>query len=230
MDKSVTYNQDCLEAMRAMPDKAFDLAIVDPPYGLGNWVQVSGNVRGEAVTWNNAIPSPEYFSELSRVSRERIIWGANYYNCFNGRGGAIIWNKSVPRESNMSVCEIASYSRLARVDYVDLPWRNILRTEATIHPCQKPVALYKWLLQNYAKPDDTILDTHLGSQSSRIAAWDLGFSFTGFELDYEYFTAGNERFEKHRAQGQLFSPSDAELQPVGVLQNLFDAPEYAPLV
>lgn len=212
MATSLTYNQDCLAAMRAMPDKAFDLAIVDPPYGLGNWVQVSGNVRGEAVTWNNAIPSPEYFSELSRVSREQIIWGANYYNCFNGRGGAIVWNKSVPRESNMSVCEIASYSRLARVDYIDLPWRNILRTEATIHPCQKPVALYKWLLTNYAKQGDTILDTHLGSGSSRIAAYDLGFDFTGYELDKDYFDAQEERFAKHIAQPTFWSEPVTEPQ------------------
>ncbi len=204
--KSVAYNQDCLEAMRQMPDRAFDLAIVDPPYGIGNWVQTSGNVRGEAVKWNDEIPSDEYFRELERVSREQIIWGANYYNCFNGRGGSIIWDKCVPRESNMSVCEIASYSRLARVDYVQIPWRNILRNEVTIHECQKPVALYKWLCTNYAKPGDTILDTHLGSGSSRIAAYDLGFDFTGYELDKDYFEAQEKRFADHIAQPKLFTP------------------------
>lgn len=138
------FNRDCMEAMREFPDKFFDLAIVDPPYGIGNWVQTSGNIRGNAVDWNNAIPPISYFDELKRVSKDQIIWGANYYNTFNGRGGAIIWNKGVPRETNLSVCEIASYSRLARVDYVDLKWQNINRKENTIHPCQKPIDLYKW--------------------------------------------------------------------------------------
>ena len=197
-------NMDCMEYMAGLPDKAFDLAIVDPPYGIGNWVQTSGNVRGEAVTWNEFPPDRRYFDELSRVSRHRIIWGSNYYDWIDGRGGAIVWNKGVPRESNMSVCEIASYDRLARVDYVDIKWQNINRNEIVIHPCQKPVKLYKWLLSNYAKPGQRILDTHLGSGSSAIAAHYFGCDFVGTELDTDYYTAAVERFHNETAQEAMF--------------------------
>jgi len=152
-----------MEAMKEMSDNQFDLAIVDPPYGIGNFVQQTGNKRGKKVNWNDKIPNTEYFTELERVSKEQIIWGANYYNCFNNKGGAIIWNKGVKRETNFSVCEIASYSRLKRVDYIEIKWQNLNRDEKTIHPCQKPVKLYEWLLMNYAKEGDKILDTHLGS-------------------------------------------------------------------
>lgn len=198
------FNIDCMEYMATLPDKAFDLAIVDPPYGIGNFVQTTGNVRGEKVTWNDSIPPDIYFKELERVSKERIIWGANYYNCFNDKGGAIVWYKQVPPESNLSECEIASYSRLKRVGYVHLKWQNINRSETTIHPCQKPVALYEWLLTNYAKQGDKILDTHLGSGSSRIAAYNLGFDFVGCEIDEDYFKAQEKRFAAHTAQQSLF--------------------------
>jgi site-specific DNA-methyltransferase (adenine-specific) len=196
---------DCMELLRDTPDKAYDLAIVDPPYGIGNWVQTTGNVRGDAVTWNDSPPMDDYFTELIRVSKHRIIWGANYYGLKDGRCGAIVWNKHVPRESNMSVCEIASYDRLARVDCVDLPWRNINRCEITIHPCQKPVALYKWLLHNYAKPGDKILDTHLGSMSIAIACHYAGYHLTGCELDEDYFKAGVERVKRETAQRDMFT-------------------------
>jgi site-specific DNA-methyltransferase (adenine-specific) len=201
---SITLNLgDCLEAMRAMPDNAYDLAIVDPPYGIGNWVQQTGNVRGKAVDWNDSIPSKDYFQQLKRVSREQIIWGANYYNCFE-KGGAIVWNKHVKRETNLSVCEIASYSRLQRVDYVDLIWQNLNRKEQTIHPCQKPVKLYEWLLDNYAKEGDRILDTHLGSGSIAIACHNRGFTLDSWEIDAEYHAAAVKRFEQHRAQLTIF--------------------------
>ena len=198
------YNMDCMEFMKDKPDNYYDLAIVDPPYGIGNWVQTTGNVRGKPVDWNNSTPSVEYFLELNRVSAERIIWGANYYNCFNGRGGAIVWNKQVPRESNMSVCEIASYSRLARVDYVHLKWQNINREEITIHQCQKPVALYRWLLKNYAKEGNKILDTHGGSFSSAIACHMEGFDLDICELDEDYFNDAVKRFNLNTVQGRLF--------------------------
>ena len=195
---------DCMDLMREFPDKHFELAIVDPPYGIGNFVQTSGNVRGKEVLWNNSIPNKSYFDELIRVSRHRIIWGANYYPLVDGRGGAIVWNKRVPRESNMSICEIASYDRLARVDYVDLPWQNEHRKEVMIHPCQKPVALYRWLLHNYAKPGDKILDTHLGSGSIAIACHEKGFDLTGSELDTDYFAAMQKRLAEATAQGDMF--------------------------
>ena len=197
-------HQDCMTYMKGCEDNAFDLAIVDPPYGIGNWVQTSGNVRGESVGWNESIPSCDYFEQLRRVSRHRIIWGANYYGQIDGRAGAIVWNKGVPRESNMSICEIASYDRLARVDYVDLKWQNINRKEIVIHPCQKPVKLYDWLLTNYAKEGDRILDTHLGSGSSAIAAHYGGFDFVGMEIDEDYYNAACKRFEAETAQLDIF--------------------------
>lgn len=203
---ATVMNIDCMEYMKQLPDKYFDLAVVDPPYGIGNWVQTSGNVRGAAVTWNDQIPSPEYFSELERVSKERIIWGANYYNSFNGNGGAIVWWKRVPPESNLSECEIASYSRLRRVAFVDLVWQNITkRGEATIHPCQKPIKLYEWILTNYAKPGRKIFDSHMGSGSSAIACNNLGFEYVGCELDPDYFESACKRIEHHAQQERLFA-------------------------
>ena len=202
--KATLYNLDCMEYMKTLPDKAFDLAIVDPPYGIGNFVQTSGNVRGAAVTWNDSIPPQGYFDELERVSVERIIWGANYYNCFNDKGGAIVWWKRVPPESNLSECEIASYSRLRRVAYVDIRWQNIGRGEVMVHPCQKPVKLYEWLLTNYAKPGQRILDTHLGSMSSVIASNNLGFEMVGCELDEDYYASGCERAKNALRQVRMF--------------------------
>lgn len=129
-------NCDCMTYMAGLPDKAFDLAIVDPPYGIGDFTnqtyskkrQVTVSRFSGTVTWNNKIPPNEYFEELRRVSTEQIIWGANYYNCFNGRGGAIIWDKE-KSHPNMSRCEIASYSRTAQVRYVHLKWDALNRNE-----------------------------------------------------------------------------------------------------
>ena len=195
-------NEDNMELMARYEDNYFDLAIVDPPYGIGNFVQT--NNRGQAVTWNDYIPNKQYFKELERVSKEQIIWGANYYNCFNNNGGAIIWNKGVKRETNFSVCEIASYSRLKRVDYVDIKWQNLNRVEITIHPCQKPVALYEWLLMNYTKEGDKILDTHLGSGSIAIASHNLGYDLTACELDKDYYNSAIKRIEQHKQQLRIF--------------------------
>ena len=197
-------NEDNMELMARYEDNYFDLAIVDPPYGIGNWVQQTGNKRGKKVNWNDSIPNKQYFKELERVSKEQIIWGANYYNCFNNKGGAIIWDKGVKRETNFSVCEIASYSRLKRVDYVKIKWQNLNRTEITLHPCQKPIALYEWLLMNYAKEGDRILDTHLGSGSIAIACHNLGYDLTACELDTEYFNAAIKRTEQHIQQLTIF--------------------------
>ena len=204
MSQTKLLNCDCMDYMKGCEDNAFDLAIVDPPYGIGNWVQTSGNVRGDAVTWNDKPPSIEFFTELVRVSRNRIIWGSNYYPWVDGNGASIVWNKRMPRESNMSVCEIASYSKNKRVDYVDIVWQNINRAEITIHPCQKPVKLYEWLLRNYAKEGDKILDTHLGSGSSAIAAHYGQFDFVGMEIDKDYYDAAMKRFEAETAQLDIF--------------------------
>ena len=192
-----------MEIMAEKPDNYWDLAIVDPPYGIGNFVQTTGNIRGEEVLWNNDIPNEEYFIELKRVSKERIVWGANYYNCFE-KGGAIIWDKRQPNPK-MSQCEIASYSRLLRVAYYYLPWNNFdHKGRVGIHPCEKPVQLYKWLLTNYAKENDKILDTHGGSFSIAIACWDLKFDLDVCEIDKEYFDDGKKRFDNHIKQLKLF--------------------------
>lgn len=196
---------DCLEAMREMADNVFDLAIVDPPYGIGNFTQSDRIVRHGNYTWNENTPSEKYFAELKRVARKQIIWGANYYNCFES-GGAVVWYKENPHP-NMSQCEIASISFGKKVAYVKISHQQIITFEngtQRIHPCQKPVALYKWLLTNYAQKGDTILDTHLGSGSSRIAAYDLGFDFTAFELDKDYYEAQEKRFANHLKQPTLF--------------------------
>lgn len=197
---NIAYNQDCLEAMRAMDDNQFDLAIVDPPYGLG----ISGNpVRQmhERKVWDDVTPTDEYFTELRRVSREQIVWGGNYFN-LPPTQNLIVWDKKQPFDFSLAMCEFAwcSIQRPAKMFTLS----NI--SIGKIHPTQKPVALYKWLLTNYAKPGQTILDTHLGSGSSRIAAYDLGFDFTGYEKDYDYWLAQEERFKNHIAQARLFEP------------------------
>jgi site-specific DNA-methyltransferase (adenine-specific) len=199
-----------MQGMAKYPDKYFDLAIVDPPYGIGKFnmeTHVTKNVKKWKYDWNDYIPDKNYFIELERVSKERIIWGANYYNCFNEKGGAIVWYKDV-KHPNMSKCEIASYSRLKKVDFYRYDWSSTDKynelKNTDIHPCQKPLALYKWLLTNYAKQGDKILDTHLGSGSSRIAAYDMGFDFVGFELDKDYFYAQQKRFNHFKMQGKLF--------------------------
>lgn len=198
-----------------MPDKAFDLAICDPPYGIQRdgqqetFTQKRKHKRKhfERKNWDHSVPTGAWFRELYRVSAHQIIWGANYFPQFlTSSMGWVFWDKG--QSLSMSDGELAftSFQRALRRIVLN---RGVLALEGTIHPTQKPVALYKWLLKNYAKPGDTILDTHLGSQSSRIAAWDLGFDFTGYELDPDYFREGNERFERHRAQGNLFTPDDA---------------------
>jgi len=201
---------DCMEYMATLKDKAFDLAICDPPYGIGDFSNKTENKKrnvtrgkfGGTYKWNNSIPPIEYFTELRRVSKERIIWGANYYNSFES-GGAIVWYKHT-KHPNYSDCEIASYSKGVRVSFVSLEWYSLNRCEETIHPCQKPVALYDWILRNYAKPGQRILDTHLGSGSSAIAAYYFGCDFVGCEIDADYFNAAKERFERETRQVAMF--------------------------
>ena len=211
-----------MEAMARMKDNEFDLAIVDPPYGIGKFspdkwtdkktkkrIPTKKTYNTNESEWNNNIPSIEYFDHLLRISKNQIIWGANYYNCFPQKGGAIIWNKHNPNPK-MSMCEIASQSFFKKVDYYSYEWHGIIKEswDGRIHPCEKPVALYKWLLKNYAKEGDRILDTHLGSGSSRMAAYDMGFDFVGYEIDKDYFDAQEKRFNNHIKQQSLFNPKD----------------------
>ena len=189
--------------MKEMPDNAYDLAIVDPPYGIGvNGMNMGSRrtIRPDKRIWDNAPPPPEYFAELRRVSSNRIIWGGNYFGlpptrCF------LIWDKGESMYGrSFAGCEQAwtSFDRSAAMFKYNPMQLN------RIHPTQKPVALYKWLLTNYAKPGQTILDTHLGSGSIAIACHDYGYDLTAYEIDKEYFEAATDRIERHMSQGQLF--------------------------
>lgn len=197
---------DCMEAMRSMPDKCFDLAVVDPPYGI----RISNNMgrrKGERkskykkVTWDNAPPPPEYFTELIRVSRNQVVFGANHFmglipvnsSCW------ILWDKGFSSEVSFASFEMAWTSFNTPCKRVTL---SSVQAER-IHPTQKPVALYAWIYQHYAQPGDRILDTHLGSGSSRIAAYDAGLDFVGYEIDPDYFAAQEERFARHTAQMRI---------------------------
>lgn len=221
MPLSEIYNTDCLAAMREMPDNAFDLAIVDPPYGI-KYSELVGSKKSKhgwkergSMEWDNNVPDGEYFIELFRVSKNQIIWGGNYFDlpptrCF------LIWDKV--QRIDQADCEFTWTSFLhsarvfnyARGNESGFAPKSIFsdKSFSNIHPTQKPIALYKWLLQNYAKTGDRILDTHLGSGSSRIAAYDMGFDFVGYELDAEYFEASDRRFKNHISNLQLFQPAE----------------------
>ena len=198
--------------MRTLPDKAFDLAIVDPPYGIGVDGQKESICKNpqhnrkhhESKGWDKSTPPNEYFEELYRVSKNQIIWGANYFvtNLYKGTKGWIVWYKG-QEGLTMSDAELAYSSfdcptRVVKINRVEL------LKDGTFHPTQKPIKLYKWLLTNYAKPGDTILDTHLGSGSICIACHDLGFKITGIELDAEYYTVARQRLINHQMQQTLF--------------------------
>lgn len=217
--KSEVFLQDCMEGMKQFPDKHFELAIVDPPYGIGasnfgSYSTVKTRFTAYKKTnWDSTVPEPAYFIELVRVSVYQIIWGGNYFSLPNSPKW-IIWDKNVPDGCDYGEYELAWQNtgikgKIFRKSGV---WNNggnssdrrAKTAKARIHPTQKPVTLYKWLLKNYAKPGDKILDTHMGSQSSRIAAYDMGFDYTGFELDPDYFEAGCKRFEQYKSQLNLF--------------------------
>lgn len=217
MGRATLHHMDCMTFMATLPDKAFELACVDPPYGIGNFNMKNGGSKTKKtnreklgtylnVAWNDSAPDDNYFNEIKRVSKEQIIWGANYYNCFSDNGAAVVWYKKIGHP-NLSDCEIASVSWGKKVDFVHIDWQSgfsrVQREGQVIHPCQKPVKLYEWLLTNYAKPGDRILDTHLGSGSSAIAANNLGFEFVGVELDGDYFRGACNRVAEAQRQIRL---------------------------
>ena len=204
------YLMDCMEGMKEFPDKYFDLAIVDPPYGIG-----AGDIKfknGTSATekpyfrdsdWDKKIPPPEYFTELERVSDNQIIWGGNYFlddlystRCY------IIWDKTIHGNSYAD-CELAwtSFDNVARIFPLNMVY---VTKDGRIHPTQKPIQLYKWILRNYAKPDMKILDTHVGSASSIIAFLDYGCEWIGFEIDPDYHKAASKRIKIHQMQTKLF--------------------------
>ena len=194
---------DCLSAMAKMKDKEYELAIVDPPYRDKNepdqWLRAnSGNMK----EWLPA-PKQDYFKEIERVSSNFIIWGGNYFTQWLlPNNNWIVWHK-LNAGVHFSMCELAYCTVRKNVQLYKL-----LPDKDKIHPTQKPVKLYEWLLKNYAKQGDRILDTHLGSGSSAIAAYNMGYDFTGYELDKDYFDAAVKRLEDHKRQGSLFTPQD----------------------
>ncbi len=198
--------------MARYPDNYFDLAIVDPPYGLdlANMNMGAGkskkaskiqNRKWVAKDWDKSVPSTEYFVELFRVSKSQIIWGGNYFQlppCKN----YVIWDKQMPQGLSFADCEMAwtSFDKAPKI----FRHSAYLDKANKMHPTQKPIKLYKWLLMNYAKPNDKILDTHLGSGSIAIACYDLGFDLTACELDTDYFNGAVKRLENHKLQLKIF--------------------------
>lgn len=246
------YNMDCMEGMKQFPNKFFDLAIVDPPYGAGftenggckGWFTkyhqdtekdknigthfhgrgrskryverynsdddgISNSDRKKKVIGWDTAPPPEYFDELFRVSKNQIIWGGNYFSlpptrCF------LVWKKHIPENFTMAMCEYAwtSFNANAKV------FEKASQDPNRFHPTQKPVALYSWILSNYAKDGDIILDTHVGSGSSLVACEKMGFQYVGYEIDETYYKKAKERIETERAQLNLFRAEDALEQQI----------------
>ena len=215
---NTVYNIDCMELLKDTPDKFYQLAIVDPPYGIGEDGSKNKNRTGglakpkdyKPFAGNDlSAPDVEYFTELIRVSKNQIIWGANHFiskipfdsSCW------IVWDK-INGKTDFADCELAWTSFDTAVRKFTFRWSGMLQgdtsnKEVRIHPTQKPVALYKWILSKYANRGEHILDTHVGSGSSRIAAYDAGLDFTGCELDYDYWLAQEERFNNHKKQYKL---------------------------
>ena len=233
MPKIELHNIDCMEYMKGLDDNAFELAIVDPPYGIGesgktnasrgsaagtNKWKGSRNTTGAGIPstkfaqkeWDLEPPNKKYFTELQRVSKNQIIWGANHFmqNLQLGSPCWIVWDKD-NGATDFADCELAYTSFNTAVRKFKYTWNGMLQgdmknKEHRIHPTQKPVKLYEWLLANYAKEGDKILDTHLGSGSSAIAAHYGGFDFVGCELDEDYFKATQERIKRETAQIDMF--------------------------
>ena len=195
-----------------MEDNHFDLAIVDPPYGINadkkNSAKKLQSKKSAGLSkdygnqeWDSNVPNEEYFAELKRVSKKQIVWGANFFNL---QGGMLYWHKRVTMPT-YSQGELAWLSWLNKIDFVDIAWHGMIQhdmknKEVRIHPTQKPVKLYEWLLMNYAKKGDKVLDTHLGSGSIAIACHNLGYDLTACELDKDYYDAAIKRINNHTAQ------------------------------
>jgi site-specific DNA-methyltransferase (adenine-specific) len=215
-----------MDFMATLPDKTFDLAIVDPPYCVG---ADDGNFgrggthngrkneyRKDLKQYHSVLPDENYFRQLFRVSKNQIIWGSNYYPQYLYHSGAIVWLKKT--YNILSDAEIAFQSLSKEVKVFDFRWAGFSKGKGAfeascqqmIHPNQKPLSLYCWILKNYAKPGQTILDTHVGSGSIRIACHDLGFDFEGCELDPDYWQAQEDRYRRHIAQGELIGPEEVQ--------------------
>jgi len=197
------YNADCMKIMSQYPDKHFDLAIVDPPYGKSDGCKRTGGTwakkYGKNITDWDIAPDQSYFNELTRVSKYQIIWGGNYFTLPPSRN-FIIWKKHIPENFTLAMCEYAWTNIKGNAKLFYYHSFNPKR----IHPTQKPVALYKWLLSKYAKQGDKILDTHLGSGSIAVACNEMGYDLTASEIDADYFTAACDRVREANKQTELF--------------------------
>ncbi len=213
MSNIVYTNEDCMVGMARYPDKYFDLAIVDPPYGGNDAIGLTDNasmqkqatLRTQYRQFENVAPSNEYFDELRRVSRNQIIWGVNFFDVLGLSGGRIVWDK---KGTAFGRAEEAYCSMTRSVNIFEYTWNGMIQQnmkykEHRIHPTQKPIALYKWLLSNYAKTGDLILDTHVGSASSLIACYDMGYDAVGFELDPDYYNASKQRLNDFMRQPRI---------------------------
>lgn len=221
--KNIVYNCDCMEYMSGLPDKIYDLAICDIQYGI-NQGGDKNHTRGALAISKNyhsfddtkSMPK-EYHNELRRISKNQILFGANHFidNIPHSKNSScwIVWDKENGK-TNFADCELAWTSFDTATRLFKFRWNGMLQgkmgksKEQRIHPAQKPVDLYKWLLKNYAKPGQTIFDSHVGSGSSRIACHDMGFDFEGCELEKEYWAAQENRFKEHIANGELFSAAE----------------------
>jgi site-specific DNA-methyltransferase (adenine-specific) len=203
-----------MEVMATFADGHFDLAIVDPPYGLGAKVVNSGGrfarYKNERGNWDMSIPAPEYFTELARVSKRRIVWGGNYFS-LPATGGWLFWDKDRRKDVSFADGELAWTDFLTTLKKITVRYDGFIGADAErIHPTQKPVALYKWLLANYAKPGMRILDTHLGSGSHAIAAHYAGVHLTACEIDADYFHAAKARIERETSQMDFLIPHNVK--------------------
>jgi len=209
-------NLDCLHYMKQCEDKQFDLAIVDPPYGIGedgkknhSRDKLAKATKYTPKNWDKETPSQEYFDELKRISKNQIVWGGNYFidKLKEPSMGWVFWDKQMTGDFSDGELAYTSFNKaLKKVTYT---WNGMLQgdmknKEKRIHPTQKPVALYRWLLSNYAESGNKILDTHLGSGSIALACYDLKFDLVGIEIDNEYFVNANKRLEVHKKQLTLF--------------------------
>lgn len=213
------YNMDCMEGMKEFPDNYFDLAITDPVYGgvtKGGYMKNKGGehkakrIDYHLALWAQEKTGKEYFKELFRVSKNQIIWGGNYFtSSLPESQGWVIWDKRHPEGISFADCELAWTSfnvatRIYRYTWNGMIQENMRNKEKKIHPTQKPVALYEWLLNHYAKTGDIILDTHVGSASSLIACRNTNHKFVGFELDKTYFEQAQKRLKQETAQLNIF--------------------------
>jgi len=195
------FNSDCLPAMRKMADNQYDLAIVDPEFGIGigNSPRLVTDKGLKAKSWDDKPIDMNYFTELFRISKNQIIWGGNYYP-LPANKHCVIWDKMQPEGMSFGMFDYAwtSFNGANKIFRY-----SVKKEQSRIHLTQKPVALYKWLLKNYAKPGDKILDTHGGSMSIALACWDAGHDLDLYEIDADYFEAGKKRLDVHRAQLQI---------------------------